>query len=237
MAQIKPFFLFYPLVNTIFAPDYFYIMVIGDKIALIGAGGAARDILCQLADAWQKEGKDYKGHVVFTEPDSVHRPRMLMNCPVIAQSAFNPETHHAVLAIGNPSDRAKVLEQLPPQTRFGTIIHPSCIISEWVEIGPGAAVSAGCILTCNIRTGAHCHLNYNTTIAHDFVAGDFFTTAPSASVNGNCTAGNRVYIGSHAALRQGVSLADDVVIGMGAMVLNSISKPGTYAGIPAVRIG
>jgi sugar O-acyltransferase (sialic acid O-acetyltransferase NeuD family) len=223
--------------ETLFLLLIFHIMVTGEKIALIGAGGAARDILCQLADAWKQEGKDYRGHVVFTEPDQIHQPRMLMNCPVIAQSAFDPSVYQAVLAMGNPADRASVLTELPPETRFGTIIHPSCIISEWVEIGPGAAISAGCILTCNIRIGAHCHLNYNTTIAHDFVAGDFFTTAPSASVNGNCSAGNRVYIGSQAALRQGVSLADDVIIGMGSIVLNSISKPGTYAGVPAVKIG
>lgn len=212
-------------------------MVIGDKIALIGSGGAARDIFCQLVDAWKKEGKNYLGNVLFTEPDEIHIPRILMNCQVIAQSEFNPETHHAILAIGDSKTRAKVFDQLPDETRFGTVIHPNCIFSEWVEIGPGAAISAGCILTCNIKIGAHCQLNYNTTIGHDFKAGDFFSTAPSANINGNVTVGARVYIGSNAALRQGIILPDDVVIGMGAVVLNSIEQPGIYAGIPAVKIG
>jgi sugar O-acyltransferase (sialic acid O-acetyltransferase NeuD family) len=158
-----------------------------------------------------------------------------MDCPVMAQSEFNPETHFAILAIGDSQTRAMAFRQLPDSTRFGTIIHPSCILSEWVEIGPGSVISAGSVLTCNIKIGAHAQLNYHTTIGHDFMAGDFFSTAPGANINGNCTVGDRVYIGSNAALKQGVSIVSDVTIGMGATVVKSIDSPGTYMGIPAKR--
>lgn len=211
-------------------------MVVGEKIALIGAGGAAHDILCQLVDAWKAEGIDYRGRVLFTEPDSVCKPRTIMNCEVVPQSEFNPLTHHAIIAIGDSSVRQKVFYQLPNETRYATIIHPSVIMSEWVEIGEGSVISALSILTCNIKIGKHAQINYKSSIAHDFVAGDFFSTAPGASINGNTKVGNRVYIGSNASIRQGVTLVDDVVIGMGSVVLNDITRSGSYARIPAVRL-
>lgn len=210
-------------------------MVIGDQIALIGAGGAAKDILCQLADAWKVKGINYRGRVVFTEPDSIWQKRTLMNCPVIAQSDFDPINYHAIIAIGDSQTRSRVFPQLPSNTRYGTIIHPSAVVSEWVEMGEGAVVSMGSVLTALIKIGDHCQINYHTSIGHDFTGGHFFSTGPGANINGNCQAGDRVYIGSNAALRQGVSIGDDVTIGMGAVVLNSIPNAGVYAGIPAVR--
>ena len=135
-------------------------MVIGDKIALIGTGGAARDILCQLADAWKVKGIDYRGRVVFTEPDKVWESKILMNCPVIPQSEINIGEYHVVIAIGYPQIRAKVLKQLPPLTRFATIIHPSAVVSEWVEMGEGTVISACSVLTCNIKVGIHTQIIY-----------------------------------------------------------------------------
>jgi sugar O-acyltransferase (sialic acid O-acetyltransferase NeuD family) len=211
-------------------------MVIGDKIALIGSGGGARDILCQLIDAWKDMKIDYKGRVVFTEPDEIYQERTLMNCKVVPQSQLDFEKFHIILAIGNSKTRADALQTLPKNALFSTIIHPSCIISEWVEIGQGSVISAGSVITCNIQIGNHAQVNYGSTIGHDFQAGDFFSTGPGANINGNCTVGKRVYIGSNAALRQGVTIADDVTIGMGAVVLNSIQQSGIYAGIPAVKI-
>jgi len=208
-----------------------------EKIALIGSGGAARDILCQIIDFWNSVGKNYRDKVVFTESDDKYQPRQIMNCEVIPQSGFDPGNYLAILAVGDSQTRSELLRQLPVETQFASIIHPSCIISDWVEIGEGAVVSAGVILTCNIKIGKHAHINYGATISHDFVGGDFFSISPGANANGNCNVGNRVYIGSNAALRQGVNIIDDVTIGMGSVVLNSITKPGTYAGVPAVRIG
>jgi sugar O-acyltransferase (sialic acid O-acetyltransferase NeuD family) len=212
-------------------------MVIGEKIALIGAGGAARDILCQLIDAWKPKGIDYRNRVIFTESDKDHIPREQMNCKVIAQSELLVDQYHLILAIGDSKTRSLVFKQLPGNVQFGTIIHPSCIISEWVEIGKGTVISAGSILTCNIKIGDHSHINYGTTIGHDVQTESFFSTAPGANINGNVSIGKRVYIGSNAAVRQGATICDDVTIGMGAVVLNSIAKSGTYAGIPAVKIG
>jgi len=212
------------------------IVVIGDKIALVGSGGAAKDILCQIVDAWKAMGQDSKDRIIFVEPDHGFVSRSLLGFPVISMAMFDPNRFHAILAIGDSQTRAKAIGSMPTETKYGTIIHPSCVVSEWIAVGEGSVISAGSILTCDITLGKHTHINYGSTIGHDFEGGDFYSAGPGSHVNGNCKAGQRVYLGSNAALKQGVQLADDVYIGMGSVVLNSISEAGSYAGNPVSKI-
>jgi sugar O-acyltransferase (sialic acid O-acetyltransferase NeuD family) len=110
-------------------------------------------------------------------------------------------------------------------------------MSKWVEVGAGSIICAGCVLTCQISLGKHCHLNLNTTVGHDCTFGDFCTVAPGVNISGNCTFGNRVDVGTQAAFRQHVRVCDDAVIGMGAVVVKDIVEAGTYVGVPAKRVG
>ena len=49
--------------------------------------------------------------------------------------------------------------------------------------------------------------------------------------------GNNVFIGSGAKIIGDIVIADDVAIGAGAVVLKSITEPGTtWAGVPAIKI-
>ena len=160
----------------------------------------------------------------------------IMGVPVMPQSKFNANEHVAVVAIGNPTVRQKVADSLPTQTEWHTIIHPTAVSSQWVEIGEGSIITAGCVLTTHIDLGMHSHLNLHTTIGHDCRIGNFFTTAPGANISGNCKIGDRVYIGTNAAIKQGVTICDDVTIGMGGVVLKDITEPGVYVGNPVRKL-
>lgn len=48
--------------------------------------------------------------------------------------------------------------------------------------------------------------------------------------------GNDVWLGANATVVQGVSVCAHVTIGAGAVVTRDIVEPGTYAGVPAVKI-
>jgi sugar O-acyltransferase (sialic acid O-acetyltransferase NeuD family) len=206
--------------------------MMGDAIAVFGTGGFAREVACLLHDLGR--GDEI---AAFHEPDDVHTPRTLLDVQVLPQSAFDPSTQQAVVAIGNPRIREKVVGELPRRTEFATLIHPSVVMSRWVEVGVGSILCAGCVLTCQITLGSHCHLNLNTTVGHDCSFGDFCTVAPGVNVSGNCTFGQRVDVGTQASFRQQIRICDDVTVGMGAVVVKDIPEPGTYVGVPAKRVG
>jgi sugar O-acyltransferase (sialic acid O-acetyltransferase NeuD family) len=206
------------------------------KICIVGAGGFAREVLCCLIDGIATTNLKIEEIACFMVKDEQFKENKIMGVDVIPQSKFDPALYTVVVAIGDPLLRKTVVEGLPSQTTFATIIHPSAIISEWVEIGEGSIVTAGTILTCNIKIGKHAHLNLHTTIGHDCIIGDFFTTAPAANISGNCTFGDCVFLGTNSAVRQGVKICDNVTIGMGGVVVKDISEEGVYIGNPLKRL-
>ena len=203
-----------------------------DAVAIFGTGGFAREVACILHD--QGRGDRI---VAFYEPDEVYEARELLGVAVRPQSAFDPAKYGAAVGIGNPSIREKVVGELPAETVFETLIHPTVVMSQWVEVGAGSIICAGCILTCQISIGEHCHINLNTTVGHDCTFGHFCTVAPGANISGNCEFGNRVDVGTQASFRQHVRICDDAVIGMGTVVVKDIVEAGTYVGVPAKKVG
>ncbi len=51
------------------------------------------------------------------------------------------------------------------------------------------------------------------------------------------TVGRDTFIGAGATIVNGVSICGGVIIGAGAVVVRDVTEPGTYAGVPAKRIG
>ncbi len=49
--------------------------------------------------------------------------------------------------------------------------------------------------------------------------------------------GNNVFIGTRATILPNVRICDNVFIAAGALVTRSITEPGIYGGVPAVKIG
>ncbi|GAA4651023.1 acetyltransferase [Kistimonas scapharcae] len=206
------------------------------KYCIFGTGGFGREALVCLMDSVGASPRTIGDIAVFMVDDSAYDEPEVMGVPVIKRSVFSPEQYQVVVAIGEPSARKRVVGQLPPDTRFTTIIHPSAVISPWVDLAEGCIVTAGTVLTCNITIGRHAHLNLHTTIGHDCKMGDFFTTAPAVNISGNCQFGNGVYFGTNASVRQGVSICDDVTVGMGGVAVKDIKESGVYIGNPLVRL-
>jgi sugar O-acyltransferase (sialic acid O-acetyltransferase NeuD family) len=203
------------------------------KICIIGTGGFGREVLCCIIDSVKSTETNISELVCFMVDDKFYSEPEIMGIKVIPKSTFDTDLYKVVVAVGDPLARKKIVEDLPPHTEFTTIIHPSAVISKWVEIGDGSIVTAGTVITCNVRIGRHAHLNLNTTIGHDCIIGNFFTTAPAVNISGNCTFGSCVYFGTNAAVRQGITICDNVVVGMGGVVVKNISQEGVYIGSPA----
>lgn len=211
------------------------IMDNGKKICIVGAGGFAREVLCCVIDSISNK-EEIEDVACFMVADEDYDETTLMGVPIISHSLFDPEMYKVIVGIGDPVLRKKIVNKLPANTEFATIIHPSAVISRWVEIGPGSIITAGTIITCNVKIGSHAHLNLHTTIGHDCNIGDYFTTTPGTNISGNCRFGNNVYLGTNSSVRQGVEIGDDVTIGMGGVVVKDILEPGVYIGNPVKKL-
>lgn len=206
------------------------------KFCIIGTGGFGQETLTCLIDVISTTELKIEAVAVFMIDDESYEASKIMGIPVIKDSEFIAKDYKVVVAVGEPQLRKKIIKKLPPETEFATIIHPSAIISDWVEIGEGSIITAGTILTCNIKIGKHAHLNLYTTIGHDCIIGDYFTTAPATNISGNCEFGECVYFGTNSSTRQGIKICDNVTIGMGGIVVKNINEEGIYIGNPVKKL-
>lgn len=206
------------------------------KYCIFGTGGSGRETLSCLIDSISTSDYKLEEVVVFMVDDAFYKESEVLGVPVIRRSEFDPGEFRVVVAIGDPKARSTIVKGLPQETKYTSIIHPSAMISEWVEISEGSIIAAGTILTCNITIGKHAHVNMHSTIAHDCQFGDYFTTAPGVNISGNCTFGNCVYFGTNSSSRDGIEICDDVTIGMGGVVVNNIKDKGVYVGNPLRKL-
>lgn len=206
------------------------------KLCIVGTGGFGRETLCCFLDSIGKIEGSLSSVVCFMESDENYVTSEVMGVPVINQSQFNAALYDVVIGIGDPVKRKLIAESLPANTTYRSVIHPSVVMSNWVNIGNGAVVTAGVILTCNITIGDHCHLNLHTTVGHDCTIGDYFTTSPAVNISGNCTFGECVYLGTNAAIKQGINICSNVIVGMGGTVVKNITESGTYIGTPVQKL-
>lgn len=201
------------------------------KIAIIGAGGFAREVLWLIADL------DLASNVGgFFESDDIWKERTVSDIPVLPVSRLESNGWEAVIAVGSSAARRSIRDSLPSDLHYPTYIHPSVQRSKRIQIGQGTVICAGSILTCDITIEQHVHLNLGTTVGHDCHLGQFVTTAPSVNISGNCTLGELTYIGTNACLREGLHVPAGTTIGMGAVVVSNIDEAGIYVGNPAKQL-
>ena len=156
---------------------------------------------------------------------------------VFSLSQIEPKHQEAIVCIGNPTLRQKIIQKLPKNLMFFTFIDPTAQVhGSNVKIGEGSIICANSIITTNVTLGKHTQLNLSSTIGHNTVVGDYFTTAPGAKISGNCVIGNRVYLGTNASIKEKINICDDVTIGLNAGVVKNITEPGIYIGVPSKKM-
>jgi sugar O-acyltransferase (sialic acid O-acetyltransferase NeuD family) len=209
------------------------------QIAVYGAGGFGREV-AWLASACTI-GTDPCQPVCFIDDSPSHRGLTINKLPVMgldeARQSF-PDAW-ATLAVGSPQVRERLAEKAAAAGfAFATLIHPRVERSEWIEIGKGAVICAGNILTVDIVLGHHVQINLDCTIGHDVLMADFGTLAPGVHVSGCVHLGKRVYLGTGAVIINGtpdepLMIGDDTVVGAGACVTKSVPAGQVVVGVPA----
>jgi sugar O-acyltransferase (sialic acid O-acetyltransferase NeuD family) len=142
-----------------------------------------------------------------------------------------------VVGIGYPMERARALGRyLEHGARFGypNLIHPTALVERaTVALGRGNTITAGCILTTDIRIGDFNLLNWQVTVGHDARIGSFNVVNPSVNISGGVTMGDRILVGVGAQILEQLTVGSNATIGAGAVVTRNVGPGTTVVGIPA----
>lgn len=204
--------------------------------AIFGAGGCGRGVLPLARMSARPSDKK----IVFVDDGLAGTE--INGHQVLSFEEFistGPQNKSVCVAIANGEIRKNIVSKcIEFQLPFFEVRSPDVIAMDDVEIGVGAIISPGAVLTSNIRIGAHFHCNIQSYVEHDCVIGDYVTFAPGVRCNGNVHIGDGAYIGSGAIIRQGtpanpLRIGAGAVVGMGAVVLNDVPSAQIVVGNPA----
>lgn len=206
------------------------------KVAIIGAGGFGREVLDILeACSASHPIYDVVGFIVEEGFGSVGT--LVDDRPILGY--FDWIRRHAddvlfVCAVGAPQHRRRLVHLAERcGAKFASLIHPTAVVTSRVSIAPGAIITAGCILTNNIRVGSHVHINLSCTVGHDSILQQFTTLAPGVHVSGNVTISEGAYIGTGASIIEQINIGEWSVVGAGAVVVRDVPRDSTAVGVPA----
>jgi len=212
------------------------------RIAIIGAGGFARELAWLISDIASQpspslrpisEILEFSGFLVSEPAPAARNIRSLLG-----DFDWLEKNHIDALAmgIGTPAVRLRLSQELKqrfPQIPWPRLIHPSVRYDESCQFAEGVTLCAGTIATVNVRIDAFAMINLSCTIGHETAIGAGSVVNPLTAISGAVTIGQGVLVGTHAAILQGVSIGDHAVVGSGAMVNKDVAPHVTVMGVPA----
>lgn len=204
-------------------------------VVILGAGGMARELFWLFLEA--NAEKRQWNVLGFLDDKPQLEGAVICDSPVLGKMDWLERNTcrdvHLICSAGDPHAR-RILAERGTELgyRFCNAIHPSARLSQWVELGAGTIVTAGCVVTTHIRLGAHALVNLNTTIGHDSVIGAYCNINPGCRISGSVTLGDGVYFGTGAVIIQGKNVGEWTTIGAGAVVTSDIPAHVTAVGVP-----
>lgn len=206
-------------------------------IYIVGAGGFGREVLWLIQRInnanfeWNIKG--------FIDDNKSIQNTIIDEYPVVGTiDDLENINGYAVIAIGNSSIKKNIVERIKSisNVKFATLIDPSAIISNRVNIGEGCIICAGNTITVDITIGNHVILNLDCTVGHDAIINDFVTVYPSVNISGNVVIGECTEVGTGSKIIQGKEISGNIIIGAGATVVKNLYDGGTYIGSPATKL-
>lgn len=208
-----------------------------ERLAIVGSGGFAREILTLINDINLYTPKfEIVGFVDIDKTKTIHGYSVIGGDDEINKAT---EPISLVIAVGEPKIKEKIrIKYTNPKISFPTLIHPSVIIgdSESIKMGMGCIICAGCILTTDIILQDFVTLNLQCTVGHDTVISDYSSFMPSVNISGEVKVDRSVYVGTGTKIINQVSIGENTIVGAGAVVAKSLPANCTAVGVPAKPI-
>lgn len=207
---------------------------------VVGFGGFAKETFWYAKELEFHKFK-IKGFVNKFDKNQDFIPMTYCGVPIYNEEDFDYSNKCIVIGTGYPKLREKIFNNINinfNNVDFPNVISPTTNImsKETLRLGQGIIIATGCAITCDITLESFVNLNMNTTIGHDTVMKPFATTATNVSISGNVFIGKRVHLGNNSCVKEYCIICNDVLIGMGGVVVKSITEAGTYVGCPVKKL-
>ena len=147
------------------------------------------------------------------------------------------EKYDFIVGIGNNKIRKKFSLKLNERKiKQPSLIHPSAVIDQTVNIGQGTVVMSNVVINADSKIGNGCIINTSSSIDHDCLISNYTHISPGVHIAGNVYIGEETWLCIGSVIINNITIGSNIIVGAGATVINSIDENGIYVGIPAKRM-
>jgi sugar O-acyltransferase (sialic acid O-acetyltransferase NeuD family) len=209
------------------------------RIAIIGAGGFARELRWLLSEIAADPNRRYEPFDVAGFLVSDRGKLGSHDSDVLGEFDWLDNNHVDALAmgIGTPEARLKVANELKerfPVIEWPAIVHPSVRFdAKSCKVEEGVILCAGVIATVNVVFEAFSMVDILCTIGHEARIGAGSAIYRSANISGGDQIGKGVLVGTGAQILQYLTVGDHAIVGAGSVVTKNVEPMTTVVGIPA----
>lgn len=207
-------------------------------IVLYGASELGRDAV-SVFHALEEAGRPRRV-LGFVDDGADKQGRSFLGVPVLGTGAWlegRVGDVEVLITVGAPRVRRLIATRLGGLGhRFATAIHPSAVLTPWVEVGEGALLMAGCTFTVEVVVGPHAVLNPGCTVAHDVRIGAYAYLSPGVDLAGRVVVGEGAFLGVGAAVIPSCTVGAGAYVGAGSVVTRDVPPDRVAVGVPARAI-
>ena len=208
------------------------------RVAILGAGGHAREMLAALRAGGRGGGDDCDVVGFLVDPGYAAAGSAVDSLPVLGDLGWLGTADAAgvelLCGIGSPAARWRMVGRARDHgARFASLVHPAAVCAEPWAIAEGVYLAAGCVVSVGVRLGAHAHLDSGCTVAHDVDVGEWASVAPGAHVAGGARLGSGCFVGLGANVLEGRAVGEWAIVGAGSTVTADVPANSTVVGAPA----
>lgn len=209
------------------------------KLAIIGAGKAALQLLDTIFDL-----ESIEPVVLYDNNEGIIGKSLLgieikqLSIKNIVEDFKNNLFNEIIISFsGNISERKKWFDLLVENNLpIANVFHPTCIISNFVNIGKGN------IFFANTRIGPFVEIGDNNVVSsycsfeHHNKLGSHNTFGPSVVFSGSCTTGDEIKFGTGIFIEPKVKIGDNSIISSGCIVQKNIPELSVLRNIAKFEI-
>lgn len=196
-------------------------------IVILGAGGHGKVLL----DICRCAGVKVRGFLDGAVDGEVHGHPVLGDDGMLDDPRF-VKAHRFAVGVGDREIHRRLSALVAERNgALATLVHPSAVLAESVEVGPGTVVMAGAVINIDTKVGANGIVNTRASVDHDCTLGDGVQVGPGATLAGGVTCGDGVFIGSGATVLPSVTIGSGTFVGAGATVNRDLPADKTVVGV------